>query len=73
MKALLELSNVGMKFDTPKGQFEALKDVNVKLDSGEFVALNGHYGCGKSTVLNIVAGLLKCTAGGVNPGKTEVA
>jgi len=72
MKALLELSNVGMKFDTPNGQFEALKDVNLKIDSGEFVSLIGHAGCGKSTVLNIVAGLLQATDGGVILDKHEV-
>ena len=72
MKALLELSNVGMKFDTPKGQFEALKDVNLKIDSGEFVSLIGHSGCGKSTALNIVAGLLQATDGGVILDKHEV-
>ena len=72
MKALLELSNVGMKFDTPKGTFEALKDVNLKIDSGEFVSLIGHSGCGKSTVLNIVAGLLQATDGGVILDKHEV-
>ncbi|BAP13755.1 MAG: bacitracin ABC transporter ATP-binding protein [Alcanivorax borkumensis] len=72
MKALLELSNVGMKFDTPKGQFEALKEVNLKIDSGEFVSLIGHSGCGKSTVLNIVAGLLQATDGGVILDNHEV-
>jgi len=72
MKALLELSNVGMKFDTPKGTFEALKDVNLKIADGEFVSLIGHSGCGKSTVLNIVAGLLQATDGGVILDKQEV-
>ena len=72
MKALLELSNVGMKFETPKGTFEALRDVNLKIDSGEFVSLIGHSGCGKSTVLNIVAGLLQATEGGVILDKQEV-
>ncbi|MCG8439839.1 MAG: ABC transporter ATP-binding protein [Pseudomonadales bacterium] len=61
-----------MKFDTPKGQFEALKDVNLKIESGEFVSLIGHSGCGKSTVLNIVAGLLQATDGGVILDKQEV-
>lgn len=65
MKALLELSSVGMAFDTPKGAFEVLQDVNLKIESGEFVSLIGHSGCGKSTVLNIVAGLLHATRGGV--------
>ena len=72
MKALLELSNVGMAFDTLTGQFEALKDVNLKIDAGEFVSLIGHSGCGKSTVLNIVAGLLQATQGGVILDRKEV-
>ena len=37
----------------------------MQIDKGEFVSLIGHSGCGKSTVLNIVAGLYKATSGGV--------
>ncbi len=65
MKPLLELTQVGIEFKTPKGPFRALDDVNLKIAEGEFVSLIGHSGCGKSTVLNIVAGLLKATTGGV--------
>ncbi|MCU5784082.1 nitrate transporter ATPase NasD [Alcanivorax balearicus MACL04] len=72
MTALLELSNVGMAFDTPTGRFEALKGVNLKIAAGEFVSLIGHSGCGKSTVLNIVAGLLRATDGGVILERREV-
>ncbi|EKF73911.1 nitrate transporter ATPase NasD [Alcanivorax hongdengensis A-11-3] len=72
MKTLLELSNVGMAFDTPKGTFEALREVNLKIAPGEFVSLIGHSGCGKSTVLNIVAGLLQATDGGVILDRHEV-
>ena len=39
---------------------------------GEFISLIGHSGCGKSTVLNIVAGLLKATSGGVIVDGREV-
>ena len=45
--------------------FRALRDVNLRLEQGEFVSLIGHSGCGKSTVLNIVAGLHRATEGGV--------
>ncbi|WP_323807374.1 ABC transporter ATP-binding protein [Marinobacter lipolyticus] len=53
-----------MAFDTPTGPFIALENVDLKIRKGEFVSLIGHSGCGKSTVLNIVAGLLQATRGG---------
>ncbi|MFC6672577.1 ABC transporter ATP-binding protein [Marinobacterium aestuariivivens] len=61
----LELSGVSIDFPTPKGAFRALDRVNLKIDKGEFISLIGHSGCGKSTVLNIVAGLYQATEGGV--------
>lgn len=61
----LELSNVGISFPTDKGSFCALREVNLKIAKGEFVSLIGHSGCGKSTVLNIVAGLYQASTGGV--------
>src|SRR5690554_4607262 len=63
-KPHLELTGVEMSFDTPKGSFIALGNINLKIKKGEFVSLIGHSGCGKSTVLNIVAGLLQATKGG---------
>jgi ABC-type nitrate/sulfonate/bicarbonate transport system ATPase subunit len=68
----LELSRVTIDFPTPEGSFRALEDVNLKIDEGEFVSLIGHSGCGKSTVLNIVAGLLRATSGGVILNGKEV-
>ncbi|TDR06817.1 ABC transporter ATP-binding protein [Marinomonas communis] len=61
----LDISKVSIEFPTPKGSFKALDGVNLKIDKGEFVSLIGHSGCGKSTVLNIVAGLYDATEGGV--------
>ena len=61
----LEISSVSIEFPTPAGPFKALDNVNLKISSGEFVSLIGHSGCGKSTVLNIVAGLYQATKGGV--------
>lgn len=68
----LELSKVGIEFPTPKGPFCAVRDVDLKIKKGEFVSLIGHSGCGKSTVLNIVAGLYRATAGGVLLNGREV-
>ena len=61
----LELSQVSIEFPTPNGPYQALDKVGLKINSGEFVSLIGHSGCGKSTVLNIVAGLYQATTGGV--------
>ena len=68
----LELEQAGIDFPTPKGPFTALQDVNLKIAKGEFVSLIGHSGCGKSTVLNIVAGLHQATTGGVILDGAEV-
>ena len=65
MNSYLNLSEVCIDFPTPKGPFRALDKVNLNIAKGEFVSLIGHSGCGKSTVLNIVAGLYQATAGGV--------
>lgn len=65
MRYFLELSDVGIDFPTDNGPFCALKGVNLKIDEGDFVSIIGHSGCGKSTVLNIVAGLYDATYGGV--------
>ncbi len=68
----LEITGVNMDFPTPKGYFRALENVNLKVCKGEFVSIIGHSGCGKSTVLNIVAGLYKATQGGVILNGKEV-
>ena len=73
IKPLLEISAVDMRFATPKGSFEALRDVNLKITEGEFVSLIGHSGCGKSTVLNLVGGLLQASAGGIILDGKEVS
>jgi nitrate ABC transporter ATP-binding subunit len=61
----LELTGLTKIFTTPTGPFVAVKDVNAEIASGEFVAILGHSGCGKSTVLSMVAGLNQASLGGV--------
>lgn len=65
MQPYLELSNIGIEFDTGSEKFRALNGINLKVDKGEFICLIGHSGCGKSTLLNIIAGLNEATEGGV--------
>ena len=65
MNSYLSLEDLKITFDTAKGPLTVLDGVDLKVEKGEFISLIGHSGCGKSTVLNIVAGLLKATVGGV--------
>ncbi len=63
MNAYLELSRLTKIYDTPKGPAVIVRDFDLKIDKGEFVSLIGHSGCGKTTVLSMVAGLNDITSG----------
>ncbi|WP_321351892.1 ABC transporter ATP-binding protein [Halopseudomonas oceani] len=71
-RSFLDLSGVSIDFPTRKGPFRALNNVNLRIAKGEFVSIIGHSGCGKSTVLNIVAGLCRATEGGAILNGKEV-
>jgi len=71
-QAYLEISRVSKSFNTGRNAFVALHDVDLNIDRGEFISLIGHSGCGKSTVLNIVAGLTGASSGGVIVDGKEV-
>ncbi len=72
MKTSLEITGMTKVFETPAGSYTAIKDVNATMRDGEFVCILGHSGCGKSTVLSILAGLQKATFGGVVLNGKEV-
>lgn len=65
MNSYLNIDHIGITFPTDNGPLNVLNDVNLRINQGEFISLIGHSGCGKSTVLNIVAGLLNASSGGV--------
>lgn len=72
MSAYLSLENINMSF-TAKGNVSCvLNNLDLRIDKGEFISIIGHSGCGKSTVLNIIAGLLQSTTGGVILENKEV-
>ena len=68
----LEITGLTKVFPTSNGLYIAVQGVNFQVHDGEFVCLLGHSGCGKSTVLSIVAGLQKATYGGVIINGKEV-
>jgi nitrate/nitrite transport system ATP-binding protein len=69
----LEFSGVKKVYATPKGPLTVVDGFDLKMKKGEFVTLIGHSGCGKSTVLSMVAGLNGISSGGIVLDGTEVA
>ena len=65
MSDYVELSNLTKIYPTPKGPAIIVKNFNLRIKKGEFVTLIGHSGCGKSTVLSMLAGLNEITDGGI--------
>ena len=61
----LELTGLSKTFESPDGPVVAVENVNAVIHDGEFVCIVGHSGCGKSTILSIMAGLQRATLGGV--------
>jgi len=62
----VELINVSRRFVSPTGKsLTAIRDFNMTVERGEFVAVVGPTGCGKSTTLNLVTGLARPSAGEV--------
>ncbi len=73
MSDYVELSNLTKTYPTPKGPAIIVKDFNLRIKKGEFVTLIGHSGCGKSTVLSMLAGLNDITDGGIILAGKELA
>ena len=72
-EARIELRGVTKRFLTPDGElFTALHDVNVVVEPGQFCAVVGPTGCGKSTTLTLVSGLDSPSAGLVSVGGAAV-
>lgn len=67
----LNIENMEIAFNTPKGKFVAVRDINLEISKGEIVSIIGHSGCGKSTILNAISGMTFPTKGSVSiDGKT---
>lgn len=68
----LEITGLGKTFPGAAGPNVIVQDFNLAVREGEFVSVIGHSGCGKSTVLSIIAGLAESSAGAVVLGGKEV-
>jgi nitrate/nitrite transport system ATP-binding protein len=72
MTPYLKIDHVDKSFNRGARETEVLKDVTLSVERGEFVSIIGHSGCGKTTLLNIVAGLIPVTRGAVLLENQEV-
>lgn len=54
----LSIENMKIAFNTPRGEFVAVKDINLDIEKGQIISIIGHSGCGKSTIMNAVAGMV---------------
>lgn len=69
---MLTVENVSKTFNTPGGQVQALKDINLSVKTGEFVSIIGKSGSGKSTLLSILGALDNPSTGNIIVDDTEI-
>ncbi len=72
LPALISMRNVGKRYQTPSGSFDALRDIELEISSGEFVAVVGKSGSGKTTLINLLTGIDTVTSGHIQIGSTAV-
>src|SRR5438128_1850453 len=68
----IELRNISLEYDSADSPVTALQDVSFSVEPAEFLCVVGQSGCGKTTMLNVVAGFLKPTKGGILIGGKAV-
>lgn len=71
-RRLIELDKVGKAYQTPVGEFIALKDINLTIGTGEFVAVVGKSGSGKSTLINMITGIDRPSEGEIYVDGTAI-
>lgn len=73
MAGYVELFRVGKSYPAKGGPPAVIvRDFNLNIEQGEFIALIGHSGCGKSTVLSMIAGLSECSTGAIVVANREI-
>lgn len=64
-KVMLDLVNLKKVYPTPKGDYVVLENLNLQIMKEEFVTIIGHSGCGKTTMLSMIAGLNEISGGNI--------
>lgn len=65
LEKYVEFTQLSKIYPTPKGPLKVVDNFELKMKKGEFISLIGHSGCGKSTVLSMLAGLNEVSEGGI--------
>lgn len=60
---MIELNNVSVSYGKKEAKIEALKNINITIKKAEFVTISGKSGCGKTTLLNVLGGIIKPDSG----------
>jgi nitrate/nitrite transport system ATP-binding protein len=71
-KPFVSIEQLSKKYPSKQGDSVVFEDVNIEIEKGEFVCIIGHSGCGKSTILNVLAGLDEASSGSVIMDGKEV-
>ncbi len=71
-KPLIRLDRVVKAYQTPAGEFLALRGIDLEIGTGEFVAVVGKSGSGKSTLINMITGIDRPTSGEIHIGDTAI-
>lgn len=66
------VNNVTVTFDTAKGEYTAIRNIDLEVGKGEIVSIIGHSGCGKSTLMATISGMVKPTSGSVTANGNTV-
>lgn len=72
-KYFVEVDGLAKRYPCKEGELTVFEDANFGIEKGEFVCIIGHSGCGKSTILNVLAGLDSATEGGVIMNGKEIS